>query len=267
MALLERIYDVASSQKMPLEYSVTLALHCILEKQRLIFLENSKYCQADQVQKQLKMLYNFEISQRQAAIHLKDTRDLMNIKKSHDEQYLAFVKEWDSFEKEFEKRSEAAIKSMRERHESNREEYRRKLEIEERRKPRLFSKELKEWRKKEKILAYQENYSAAQKVKLISDAIEEEETMNINANCDNTASTKALNFGRQQDAELRALIKRIDSQRDSHKQKRDTDCKRLYQRNQNIQSALKSKQLTEEQKQFANIERDVQNEIAKLKRR
>ena len=190
----------------------------------------------------------------------------MNIKKAHDDQYLAFVKEWESFEKAFERRVQAALASMKEKHNCSLEEYKRKLEIEARGKPRLFSKELKEWRKKQKILAYQENYSEAQKVKEISDAIEEEENMNINANCDSTASVKAANFKQQQDAEVKALTKRIDSQRETNKQKRETDCKRLFQRNQNIQAALKSKHVTEGQKQFTSIEKDVQNQIAKLLR-
>lgn len=267
VALIERIFDVTSSQEIPFDYSVTVALYCILEKERLLFVENGKYCEAGQVQKQLTKLYDFEVSQRQTALHLNQTRDLMNIKKAHDDQYLAFIKEWDSFENDFENRSDIATKSMRDRQDSSLEEYLRKLEIEARGKPHLFSKELKEWRKKQQILAYQENYSEAQKVKVISDAIEEEETMNINANCDSTALIKAANFRQQQEAEVKALSKRIDSQREAHKLKRGIDCKRLYQRNQNIQAALKSKQTIEGQKQLASIEKDVQNKIAKLKQR
>ena len=137
--------------------------------------------------------------------------------------------------------------------------------MEAKKKPPLWSKELKEWRKKEKILAYQENYAEAQKVKTISDAIEEEERMNINANSDGIVARKEANIRQQQEAEIRALTKRINAQMEANKQKRELDCKRLLQRNHNIQAALKSKHAIEGQRQFACIEKDVQKEISQLK--
>lgn len=266
VAQIERILDVASSKGISFDYTTTEALYCIIETQRVAFESTGKYCQAGDAQKLSLKLYDLELSQRQNELKLKHACDLVNITKAHDEQYIAFIKEWDSFEIDFNKRSEKAVASMIDRHKTRMEEYGRKLEIEARGKPRLFSKELKEWRKKQKILAYQENYSEAQKVKRISDAIEKEETSNINAKSDNSASFKSANFRQKQEAELKALAKRIDSQREANKNKRESDCKRLYQRNKNIQAALESKHVTEQQKQSTTIEYVVQTDIANLQR-
>ena len=266
VALIESSFDAISSQNIPFEYTVTLTLYSMIEEQRLAHVSCGEYVEAGEAQTLLDNLFNSEVTQRHHALYSKQTRDLANLEKAHDDQYIAFNNEWDAFAKDFDNRSDKAVNAMKDRHTSSLKEHTTKLEIKERSKPKLFSKELKEWRKKQKILAYQENYSEAQKIKVISDAIEEEERMSINANCDSSAAKKAIRFEQQQEAELKALIKRIVSQKEANKQQREVDCKRLLQRNHNIQATLKSKQANEGQRQFASIEKEVQSDIAQLKK-
>jgi len=58
-----------------------------------------------------------------------------------------------------------------------------------------------------------------------------------------------------------AMTKRIETQREANKNKKEEDCKRLLQCNQNIQMALRSKYVTEGQNQFTSIEKDVRTEL------
>ena len=53
-------------------------------------------------------------------------------------------------------------------------------------------------------------------------------------------------FQQRQQAELIALLKRIDGRRKEHIAQRNLDSKRLLQRNRNVQAVLESKQMVEE---------------------
>ena len=50
-----------------------------------------------------------------------------------------------------------------------------------------------------------------------------------------------LGVRQQQQAELQALLKRIDARRKEHIKQRNLDSKRLLQRNRNVQAVLESK--------------------------
>jgi predicted glycosyl hydrolase (DUF1957 family) len=67
------------------------------------------------------------------------------------------------------------------------------------------------------------------------------------------------------DAAIQALTKRINAQREANKKQREDDCKRLEQRNKNIQVSFKSKQLSEGQKFFNSIQNDVQQQLAECR--
>ncbi len=119
------------------------------------------------------------------------------------------------------------------------------LEKEAESKPPLWSKELKEFKKREKILAYQENYREAHKVKIVADALQkDEEEKAMEARRDGTIARKEASFRQRQEAEIEVLTKKITSCRESNLKKRDLDFKRLLQRNRNIQDSLSSKQVS-----------------------
>ena len=133
---------------------------------------------------------------------------------------------------------------MKEQHSHSLERFLEELEIEAQSKTPLWSKELKQFKKREKILAYQENYCEAQKVKVIVDALEKDEQEKaMVARRDGTIARKETSFRQKQEAEVQVLLKRIRFQREANKKRYDSDCKRLLQRNRNIQESLKSKQV------------------------
>ena len=73
---------------------------------------------------------------------------------------------------------------------------------------------------------------------------------------------KEASFRQQQQAELQALLKRIDARRKEHIKQRNLDCKRLLQRNRNVQAVLESKQAVESVKAFADIKKDLMHSLA-----
>ena len=134
---------------------------------------------------------------------------------------------------------------MKGEHDTSLIHYLKQLEIEAQSKTPLWSKELKEFKKREKILAYQENYAEAQKVKVVADALQrDEEKKTMIARRNGTIARKEAAFRHRQDAEEQVLSKRINSQRETNVKKRNSDCKRLLQRNRNIQESLKSKHVS-----------------------
>lgn len=61
----------------------------------------------------------------------------------------------------------------------------------------------------------------------------------------------------QQQAELQALLKRIEGRRKEHIKQRNLDSKRLLQRNRNVQAVLETKQNVESQKIFSEIKKTM----------
>ena len=88
--------------------------------------------------------------------------------------------------------------------------------------------------------------------------IEAREMMNIGSDNGLIFARKEAKFRMQQQAELQALLKRIECRRKEHIKQRNTDSKRLLQRNKNVQSALESKHSLETQRQFDAIKRNLQ---------
>ena len=68
---------------------------------------------------------------------------------------------------------------------------------------------------------------------------------------------KEAQFRQQQQAELQALLKRIDARRKEHIKQRNLDSKRLLQRNRNVQAVLESKQAVESNRLFAEIKKNL----------
>ena len=82
--------------------------------------------------------------------------------------------------------------------------------------------------------------------------------MNIGSDNGLIFARKEGKFRMQQQAELQALLKRIECRRKEHIKQRNTDSKRLLQRNKNVQSALESKHSLETQRQFDAIKKNLQ---------
>merc|ERR1711865_820296 len=112
-------------------------------------------------------------------------------------------------------------------------------------KPPKFSKELLEWRRRQHMLARQKNYAEAQKIKRIADVMEERERKSIDTENRKIFARKETQLRKQQQAELAALLKRIEGRRREHIKQRNLDSKRLLQRNRNVQAVLEAKQSME----------------------
>jgi len=86
------------------------------------------------------------------------------------------------------------------------------------------------------------------------------EAKEVTANDQVTATLfarKESQFRQQQQAELQALLKRIDARRKEHVKQRNLDSKRLMQRNRNVQSVLESKQAVESNRLFTDIRKNL----------
>lgn len=154
------------------------------------------------------------------------------------------IQEWDTFFINFENKASESLNAMKEKHSQSLEVYLEQLEKEAESKTPLWSKELKQLKKREKFLAYQENYAEAQNVKVVADALEKEDKEKaMTAIRDGSIAKKEAALKQKQENEMQVLSKRIKSIRETNKNKKDSDLKRLLQRNRKIQESLKSKQV------------------------
>ena len=107
------------------------------------------------------------------------------------------------------------------------------------------------------MLARQKNYAEAQRIKKIADKLEEKEKKGVEHETATLFARKEAQFRQQQQAELQALLKRIDARRKEHIKQRNLDSKRLMQRNRNVQAVLESKQAVESNRIFAEIRKNL----------
>lgn len=249
------------------DFNITISIHYMLEKLRLqCLVDSGDYVEAGKIQEHIELLLESESSRRRNILTTKQSNAMNSLKRAHEEQYVSFKEEWKNYFADFEIKAKESLDAMKEQHILSLEKYLEKLEIEAQSKTPLWSKDLKQFKKREKILAYQENYGEAQKVKVIVDVLEKDEKEKaMVARRDGTIARKESSFRQKQEAEVRVLLKRIRFQRETNKKKYDLDCKRLLQRNRNIQESLKSKQTIESHKKFENITKDIQEDIEKWK--
>ena len=93
-------------------------------------------------------------------------------------------------------------------------------------------------------MADQQLYQEAQQIKLVSDALEEEEKSNMSSIFASCLQKKEWNMKKLQQAEMEGLMKRIKTKRREHETQREVDCARLLQRNKNIQVVMESKHVS-----------------------
>lgn len=158
---------------------------------------------------------------------------------------------------EFDSMAHMYITQMTERHAHNLLEYQRQLQKEISDKPPKWSRELLEWRRRQHIMARQRKYTEAEKIRKISDKMEEKERRLMEQSQATLFARKEAKFRQQQQAELQALLKRIEARRKEHVKQRNLDSKRLLQRNRNVQQVLESKQTCETMKLFADIKKNL----------
>jgi len=222
----------------------------VLEEYRIKCESDGNYLEAERAQGQLEILQAQEEKRQQQVIRASMMKEMLKIQAAHNKQYEEFNKQWNKSMADFDETAQSYVVEMKKNHKEKLVIFQESLQKEMLSKPPKWSRELLEWRKRQHILAGQKNYAEAQKIKAISDALENKERGSMNTSYAGSFAKKEANFRQQQVAEIKALLKRIEVRRKEHLKQRDLDCKRLRQRNRNILAVMESKQSMECQQLF-----------------
>lgn len=229
----------------------------ILEEYRLKCEEEGDYLEAGRAHEQLDTLRKQEEKRQQKAVRARQIAERSDVQIAHNMQYTDFNKAWDRYLDEYDKMAQMYIQQMTERHAVNLLDFQRTLQTQMAERPPKWSRELLEWRRRQHMLARQKNYAEAQRIKKIADKLEEKEKKGVEHETATLFARKEAQFRQQQQAELQALLKRIDARRKEHIKQRNLDSKRLMQRNRNVQAVLESKQAVESNRIFAEIRKNL----------
>jgi len=229
----------------------------ILDEYRLKCEEEGNYLEAGRAYGQLETLRRQEERRQQKSLKARQISERQDVQIAHNMQYSDFNQAWDKYMDEYDQMAQMYIQQMTEKHAVNLLEFQERLHKEVIDKPPKFSKELLEWRRRQHMLARQKNYAEAQKIKRIADVMEERERKSLDEMNRQQFARRETKFRAEQQAELQALLKRIDSRRKEHIKQRNLDSKRLLQRNRNVQAVLESKQSVEAVKTVAQIKANL----------
>lgn len=229
----------------------------ILEEYRVKCEEEGNYLEAGRAHKQLQILRIQEEKRQQKAIKVRQITERQDVQLAHNMQFSDFNASWDKYMEEYDNMAQVYIQQMTERHAIVLLEYQKQLRAELASKPPKWSKELLEWRRRQHILARGKKYADAQKLKRIADKAEQKEKEEMEQAQAVAFARREAKYRLQQQAELQALLKRIEGRRKEHIKQRNLDSKRLLQRNRNVQAVLETKQNVESQKLFSEIKKNM----------
>jgi len=235
----------------------------ILDEYRLKCEAEGNYLEAGRAFGQLETLRRQEERRQQKSLKARQIAERQDVQIAHNMQYADFNAAWDKYMDEYDQMAQMYIQQMTEKHAVNLLEFQERLHKEVIDKPPKFSKELLEWRRRQHMLARQKNYAEAQKIKRIADVMEERERKSLDEMNRQQFARRETKFRAQQQAELQALLKRIDARRKEHIKQRNLDSKRLLQRNRNVQAVLESKQTVEAVKTVASIKANLTGKTQK----
>eukprot|EP00606_Chrysophyceae_sp_TOSAG23-5_P000024 GSChrysophyteH2.ASY1.ANO1.448.1 assembled CDS len=215
----------------------------ILEEYRVKCEEEGNYLEAGRAHKQLSR---------------------QDVQLAHNMQFSDFNGSWDKYMEEYDSMAQVYIQQMTERHAMVLLEFQKALRAELAAKPPRWSHELLEMRRKQHVNARNKNYAEAQRMKKFSDKAEAKERQEMEAAQAVVFARREAKYRQQQQAELQALLKRIECRRKEHIKQRNLDSKRLLQRNRNVQGVLESKQSLECQRLFDDIKKTLHSNGAYL---
>ncbi|CAE7783961.1 Aste57867_22357, partial [Symbiodinium microadriaticum] len=203
----------------------------ILEEYRVKCEEEGNYLEAGRAHKQLDILRVQEEKRQQKAIKVRQITERQDVQLAHNMQFSEFNAAWDKYMEEYDNMAQVYIQQMTERHAIVLLEYQKQLRAELAGKPPKWSKELLEWRRRQHILARGKKYTEAQKLKRIADRAEQKEKEEMEQGQAINFARREAKYRQQQQAELQALLTRIEARRKEHIKQRNLDSKRLLQRN------------------------------------
>lgn len=229
----------------------------ILEEYRVKCEEEGNYLEAGRAHKQLSVLRKQEEKRQQKAIKARQISERQDVQLAHNMQFSDFNASWDRYMEEYDSMAQMYIQQMTERHAMVLLEFQKQLRAEIAARPPRWSHDLLEIRRKQHVNARNKNYAEAQKLKKMSDVIEEKERREMEQGQSIIFARREAKYRQQQQAELQALLKRIECRRKEHIKQRNLDSKRLLQRNRNVQAVLESKQAMECQRLFDEIRKTL----------
>jgi len=225
----------------------------ILDEYRLKCEAEGNYLEAGRAASQLDTLRKQEEKRQHKALKARQLAERHDVQIAHNMQYAEFNEAWDKYMEEYDRMAQMYIQQMSERHAVKLREFQEKLHEELTKRPPKFSRELLDWRQRQLMLAKQKKYAEAQKIKRIADEMERRERAKLDDERLTIFQQRESKFRSQQQAELAALLKRIDGRRKEHLKQRALDSKRLLQRNRNVQAVLESKQSVEAGRKKSDI--------------
>jgi hypothetical protein len=229
----------------------------ILEEYRVKCEDEGNYLEAGRANKQLTVLRKQEELRQQKAVRARQLAERRDVQLAHNMQFSDFNSSWDRYMEEYDNMAQMYIQQMTERHALVLLEYQKQLRAELAGKPPKWSKELLEQRRKQHIFARNKQYAEAEKLKKVSDRVEEREKRDMGKSQAIVFARREAKYRQQQQNELSALLKRIECRRREHIKQRNLDSKRLLQRNKNVQAVLESKQSVESQRLYAQIKKQL----------
>lgn len=230
----------------------------ILDEYRLKCENEGNYLEAARATQQLATLRKQEERRQNKALKARQLAERQDVQLAHNMQYAEFNVAWDKYMEEYDQMAQMYIQQMQEKHAIKLREFQEKLHEDLTKRPPKFSRELLDWRQRQLMLAKQKKYAEAEKIKRIADEMERRERQKLDDGRLQAFQQKEAKFRQQQQAELSALLKRIDGRRKEHLKQRALDSKRLLQRNRNVQAVLESKQVVESNRR----KQDIKNALA-----
>lgn len=239
----------------------------ILDEYRLKCENEGNYLEAARATQQLNTLRKQEERRQNKALKARQLAERQDVQLAHNMQYAEFNVAWDKYMEEYDQMAQMYIQQMQEKHAIKLREFQEKLHEDLTKRPPKFSRELLDWRQRQLMLAKQRKYAEAEKIKRIADEMERRERQKLDDGRLQMFQQKEAKFRQQQQAELSALLKRIDGRRKEHLKQRALDSKRLLQRNRNVQAVLESKQAVESNRRKQDIKNSLSGPRVKASRR
>jgi hypothetical protein len=124
--------------------------------------------------------------------------------------------------------------------------------------PSKASREILDWRRKERSMVQQHRYVEAEKLKQQAESLERKEKRRLKQVHASELSRGAKKMKMKQNAELRALCVRLSTKQARYEKQMREDYRRLVQRNQNAMTLLAKSQRAEASAALASISRELE---------
>ena len=166
------------------------------------------------------------------------------VEEANARELQRFNAAWDRAMIEYDTKTQALVEQMQQRHAHEFREYQDELRARYPLRPK-FSRDLLNTRRIQQVLAKQNQYAEAHRVKAKADLVEEWEMSQQTKQWFDKLEKLERLFVSKQDTEIAALVKRIQSGRVGQMRARQSEYERLLQRYQNIKKELLNQQNVE----------------------